>query len=187
MNNVIYLLNSERYQEAENLLQNFSLLLRRFLENSDLTFISIKNELEILNLYLAIEKIRYSDKFNFEINYPKEIGEKLIPTMLIQPFVENAVKHGVAHKTTQSKIAINIYFIHQMIVIEISDNGIGRKESSRINQNRKNHESKGIQLVKSKIEIVKLKYNLKIDLKFEDIDNETEKGTKVILKIPLYD
>lgn len=187
MNNVIYLLNSERYQEAENLLQNFSLLLRRFLENSDLTFISIKNELEILNLYLAIEKIRYSDKFSFEINYPKEIGEKLIPTMLIQPFVENAVKHGVAHKTTPSKIAINIYFIHQMIVIEISDNGIGRKESNRINQNRKNHESKGIQLVKSKIEIVKLKYNLKIDLKFEDIDNETEKGTKVILKIPLYD
>lgn len=187
LNNVIYLLNSERYPEAENLLQNFSLLLRKFLENSDLTFISIKNELEILNLYLAIEKIRYNDKFSFEINYPKEIGEKLIPTMLIQPFVENAVKHGIAHKTTHSQIAISIYLIHQLIVIEIKDNGIGRKESIRINQNRKNHESKGIQLVKSKIEIVKLKYNLKIGLEIEDVETETEKGTKVILKIPMYD
>ncbi|MEN9441838.1 MAG: hypothetical protein RLZ33_1915 [Bacteroidota bacterium] len=187
LNNVIYLLNSERYPEAENLLQNFSLLLRRFLENSDLTFISIKNELEILNLYLAIEKIRYSDKFTFEINYPKELAEKLIPTMLIQPFVENAVKHGIAHKTSHSNISISIYLIHQLIVIEIKDNGIGRKESNRINQNRKNHESKGIQLVKSKIEIVKLKYNLKIDLEIEDVETETEKGTKVILKIPMYD
>lgn len=187
LNNVIYLLNSERYPEAENLLQNFSLLLRRFLENSDLTFISIKNELEILNLYLAIEKIRYNDKFSFEINYPKEISEKRIPTMLIQPFVENAVKHGIAHKTKASKIALTIYLDNEDIVVEISDNGIGRKESERINQNRKNHESKGIQLVKSKIEIVKLKYNLNIDFNFEDIDNETEKGTKVILKIPLYD
>jgi LytS/YehU family sensor histidine kinase len=161
--------------------------LRKFLEKSDLTFISIKNELEILNLYLAIEKIRYNDKFSFEINYPKEIGEKLIPTMLIQPFVENAVKHGIAHKTTHSQITISIYLIHQLIVIEIKDNGIGRKESDRINQNRKNHKSKGIQLVKSKIEIVKLKYNLKIGLEIEDVETETEKGTKVILKIPMYD
>lgn len=187
LNNVIYLLNSERYQEAEDLLQNFSLLLRKFLEKSDLTFTSVRTELEILQLYLAIEKKRYSDKFTFEINYPKELSEKLIPTMLIQPFVENAVKHGIAHKTSPSVLSINIYLIHQIIVIEIVDNGIGRKESMRINQNRTNHESKGIQLVKSKIEIVKLKYNLKIDLQIEDMDTATEKGTKVILKIPLYD
>src|SRR5574343_145491 len=187
LNNVIYLLNSERYPEAENLLQNFSLLLRKFLENSDLTFISIKNELEILNLYLAIEKIRYNDKFSFEINYPKELIEKLIPTILIQTKIKNAVKHGIAHKTTHSNISISIYLIHQLIIIEIKDNGIGRKESIRINQNRKNHESKGIQLVKSKIEIVKLKYNLKIGLEIEDVETETEKGTKVILKIPMYD
>ena len=97
------------------------------------------------------------------------------------------MKHGIAHKTKASKIALTIYLDNEDIVVEISDNGIGRKESERINQNRKNHESKGIQLVKSKIEIVKLKYNLNIDFNFEDIDNETEKGTKVILKIPLYD
>lgn len=187
LNNVIYLLNSEKYDEAEDLLQNFSLLLRKFLEKSDHSFISLKSELDILQLYLAIEKKRYNNKFNFSINYPRELSEKLIPSMLIQPFVENAVKHGIAHKSTPSEIQIDIHLIHQLIVVVITDNGIGRDASLHINKNRKNHESKGIQLVENKIEIVRLKYNLKIELKIEDIYDGSEFGTRVILKIPLYD
>jgi hypothetical protein len=115
-------------------------------------------------------------------NFIVDIQEIYIPFTLSHFGTKHGLPQNQILDIVQKK---NGRFILATVNGIVEFNGIGRKKYDRINQNRKNHESKGTQLVKSKIEIVKLEYNLKIDFKFEDIDNE--KGTKVILKIPLYD
>ena len=187
LNNIIYLLNSERHKEAEDLLQDFSLLLRQFLESSDQTFISVKDEFEILDLYLAIEQRRYNHLFSYEFECENEVKELKIPTLLLQPIIENAVKHGIAHSNDKCLISIKANKSLNHIIITISDNGIGRKKSEEINKNRKKHNSHGIGLVQQKIEIIKLKYNQDIELSIQDLNSTLQSGTVVTLKIPLND
>lgn len=187
LNNIIYLLNSERHKEAEDLLQDFSLLLRQFLESSDQTVIAIRDEFEILDLYLAIEQRRYNHSFSYTFEADNEVKELKIPTLLLQPIIENAVKHGVAHSNERCYIKIKAIKLSNDIEITITDNGIGRKKSEEINKSRKKHNSHGIGLVKQKIEIIKLKYNQHIELTIQDLNSSLQTGTVVTLKIPLND
>jgi len=182
LNNIIYLLNAEKYLEAEDLLQDFSLLLRKFLEKSDHTFLSLNEELTIIDLYLLIEQKRYNQRFMYEISIPDSLKEREIPTLLIQPFVENAVKHGISHLEGNGLIRIRVRETKRGIEISIEDNGIGRERSAAINANRVNHNSKGIELVNQKINIMQQKYGM--DIQLELIDLPEGSGTLVRLKIP---
>lgn len=184
LNNIIYLLNAEKYQEAEDLLHDFSLLLRQFLEKSDHTFLSLREELAIVDLYLRIEQKRYNQRFSYEISYGDDIRHLEIPTLLIQPFVENAVKHGISHTDRDCFIRIEALPTPKGIQITIEDNGIGRKKSALINQNRKNHSSKGIGLVLEKMRIMQQKYGLEIKLEIIDLEDGPHSGTLVRLNIP---
>lgn len=188
LNNIIYLLNVEKYDEAEQLLQDFSLLLRRFLEKNDSSFISIEEELDILKLYLTIQQRRYNYLFEYSIECPRELLKKQIPSMLIQPFVENSIIHGIAHSSNHSCVlSISLVQKEQYIEIRIEDNGIGRKKSHEINKSRTEHVSYGMKLVEEKISVMRQKHQVEIEFAIEDIETEERTGTVVILKISLND
>lgn len=187
LNNIIYLLNSNQVREAEDLLQDFSLLLRQFLQSSDQTFISLQEEFAILELYLAIEQRRKNGEFTYTFLIDEELKDKQIPTLLLQPIVENAIKHGIGHSNQLCTITIEAKIVSDFIQIQISDNGIGRKASEKMNEYRKNHTSMGFGLVKEKINIMHLKYDKLISLVVEDLDHVNQTGTVVTLKIPLND
>lgn len=187
LNNIIYLLSIEKYDEAEQLLQDFSLLLRRFLENSDNSFLTIEEELEITKLYLAIQQKRYNHSFDYSVQCPPELFETSIPSMLIQPFVENAIIHGIIHSDVPCILAISIEKENdRFIKIRIEDNGIGRAKSTVINKSRKRHTSHGIALVKEKINVMRQHHGIIIDLTIEDAANY-ETGTLVTIKISIND
>lgn len=185
LNNIIYLLNTERYEEAEELLQDFSLLLRQFLEKSDNIFITIADELNMIELYLMIQQKRYNNLFTYQIICEEHLKSNIIPSMLIQPFVENALLHGIAHSNTSCLFELMINSSEKGVEVKIKDNGIGRKKSRQINKDRKRHNSHGIQLVNEKIKVIWQKYGIYIDLHIIDLSEET--GTLIILNIPFHD
>ncbi len=185
LNNINYLLTVEKYEEAEEMLQEFSLLLREVLEKSDFNFLKLSEELRIIELYLIIEQKRYNYSFDFKINCSNELWDIEVPTMLIQPFVENALKHGIAHSNVHGVLSINVVKGLNEIMIKIEDNGIGRTASQKINSSRKGHNSKGMKLVQEKIDLVRMQYGLIIELEIVDLKEPT--GTIVRIKIPLND
>lgn len=187
LNNINYLLATEQYEEAEDHLQEFSILVREFLQNSEKSFIKIANEIKMIKLYLSIEKRRFPKLLNFEINVDDELKELVIPTLMIQPFAENAIKHGIAHSDNPCMLSISIQKTEdQGIEIIIEDDGIGRKRSMEINKSRVGHNSMGIEIVKDKIKVVRNKYNIFIDLQTIDKE-EPNTGTIVKIKIPKHD
>jgi hypothetical protein len=187
LNNIIYLLNAEKYSEAEELVIDFSLLLRKFLEKSDETFLSLQEELDIIDLYLLIEQRRYNQQFTYTITIDDTIAKKEIPTLLIQPLVENAIKHGISHTDRQCFINIEAYPTANGLIISVEDNGIGLQKSAEINRNRKNHLSKGIGLVREKIRIMQEKYQVDIRLEIIDLAKHEQTGTLSRLTITYHD
>ncbi|MBX2949112.1 MAG: histidine kinase [Crocinitomicaceae bacterium] len=187
LNNIVYLLTIENYTAAEELLQDFSLLLRSYLEKNDSSFITIGEEMEMIDLYLSIQQKRYNGQFDYFITYPEKLATAVIPSMLIQPFVENAIIHGLAHSKHPGKLTLDIYQNGQTVDIRIKDDGIGRKESERINAKRSGHSSRGIALIREKIRVMEQKYLLHIQLEITDPGEDEEQGTFILLNIPIYD
>ena len=167
-------------------LSKFSSLLRKVLETSSKNEISLKEEIEILSAYLELEKLRFGSDFSYNINIDKNIDEddlKIHP-MLIQPFIENAIKHGLLHKKGEKILSINVELTNGVTCI-IDDNGVGRKKSAEIkNRNTQQHQSFATQASEKRIELLNSIGTKKYS--FNIIDKENETGTKVIVKIP-YD
>jgi tetratricopeptide (TPR) repeat protein len=176
--------NDER--TANRYLTDFSTLMRSVLVNSEEDFISLEKELELLELYLKLEHSRFQDKFDYELDVDKDIdkGQFQIPPMLLQPYIENAVWHGLRYKKEKGFLKVSLQKKdEETILIEISDNGIGRKKSAEIKTDyQKNQKSKGMQNIKQRIAILNEMYKDKVDVFIEDLyDDET--GTKVILTL----
>jgi LytS/YehU family sensor histidine kinase len=138
-------------------------------------------------LYLQLEKARLEDKLNYVIQIEDDLDEDLIeiPTMILQPFVENAINHGLFHKEGSGHLSI---FIHKIddnqIKVVIQDNGIGRKAAQEIKENNlKTHISRAMQIVKEKLEVLKADTTFKVSFEIEDLyDNKNEaSGTKAII------
>jgi len=179
LNNIIYLLNINNLGDAERMLVDFSVLLRRYLEKSTHSFLTIGEELEITRLYLEVQKRRFHDQFSYSIECPKHLLEKVIPSMLVQPFVENSIIHGFAHSDIPGKLLISVKQTDNYIQLNIEDNGIGRKHAEEINKQRKQHVSIGMDIVQQKINVIRQKYSRIIDLNIEDLT----RGTLVTVKI----
>lgn len=182
LNSVIYLLQTEKYGEAEELIDDFSVILRDFLNRNNDNFIKLEEELSFIELYLSIQQKRYNN-FEYQVQYSKNIGDFLIPTFLTQPIIENAILHGIAHSNKKGMVFVTAYSFWNRVVIKIDDNGIGRKRSEEINKKRENHVSKGGSLVKDKIKILERYYNTKVTTKHIDIDSDNQTGTVVIIEI----
>lgn len=176
--------NDER--TANRYLTDFSTLMRSVLVNSEEDFISLEKELELLNLYLKLEHSRFKDKFDYELIVDDQIEQDLfqIPPMLLQPYIENAVWHGLRYKKEKGFLKVAIFKKdNETIIIEITDNGIGRTKSAELKtEHQKKQQSKGLNNIKQRIKILNEMYKDKVDVLIEDLyDDKT--GTKVILTL----
>lgn len=173
-------------RSANRFLSEFSVLMRSVLDNSEEDFISLTKELELLELYVKLEHSRFPDKFEYSIKVDKEvqIASYQIPPMLLQPYIENAIWHGLRYKDEKGFLHIHIQQKKEgVIAIEIQDNGIGRKKSAEIKtENQKKQKSKGMGNIKKRIAILNDMYKERIAVTVQDLyDNGT--GTKVVLTL----
>lgn len=158
----------------------FSNLVRRTLNQSDKDFIEFEEEVTTIELYLALEKLRFKNDLEVSIN-TNHISEILIPPMLIQPFVENALFHGLLHKEGIKKIDITFYMKNETLYCEIEDNGIGREMAKKIqDRQRSGHESFATKAISKRFDILKHFFQGELGVEYFDHEN----GTKVTLKIP---
>lgn len=173
-------------RNANRFLSDFSVLMRTVLENSEEDFIPLSKELELLELYVKLEHSRFPDKFDYEVNIAKDIDVNSfdIPPMLLQPYIENAIWHGLRYKEEKGFLKINVeQLTSTLLQIEILDNGIGRKKSAALKtENQKKQKSKGMGNIRKRIAILNDMYKNKVDVSISDLQ-EDETGTKVILKL----
>lgn len=174
--------NDER--TANKYLSDFSQLMRSVLENSEEDFIPLEKEIELLELYTRLEHFRFKDKFEYTISVDDRItlDAFVIPPMLLQPYVENAVWHGLRYKEEKGKLRIVFEAVSEDIVkIVIEDDGIGRNKSKAIKtENQKKQQSKGMGNIQKRISILNEMYRDKVDVTVENVF-ENEEGTRVIL------
>jgi LytS/YehU family sensor histidine kinase len=164
--------------------------MRKILENSQHTSVSLRDELDALTLYLELEMIRFKDKFDYTINIDEEIDTILykVPTMLIQPYVENSICHGLMPSEGKGTVKIDLKLEKDYIACTIEDNGIGREASNEIKKRtNNNHNSLGTQIVSSRLELVNTLYGTSLKTKYTDIktSNGDPAGTRVELQIPI--
>ena len=148
---------------------------------SEKSFIEFEQELSLLKKYLELEKLRFKDNFEYIIQGEDISGNIKIPTMIIQPFIENAIKHGLLHKTSGIKKVKIEFSINKVFKCTITDNGVGLKVSKEINDHNYSKEASfSTKAIQEKLELLKTYYNTDIGFKYKEMDE----GTKVILKIP---
>jgi len=167
-------------------INQFSSLVRKTLNFSEKDFIEFDSEIQLIEVYLSLEKLRFREDFEYSINLPEE-DEFLVPPMLIQPFIENALVHGLLHKTGLKTIEIS-FKVSDTLECTIIDNGIGRKESAEINKRQNpEHESFAIKALENRLEILSKRFKNPIGFNYEDLydENNNATGTKVVVKIPI--
>lgn len=179
LNGIKYYLSANKEEEAEALVDEFSILLRQVLNYSELNFVTIQQESELISRYLTIEQKRFRNQLSFEIIADPEINQVQIPTMLLLPLVENAINHGILHINHPGRITITFIKHINSIEITVADNGIGIEKSKLINANRIEHNSKGISLLHDKLLNLKQFNSIFTELKI----NSSNEGTTVTLRI----
>ncbi len=173
-------------RSANRYLSEFSTLMRSVLENSEEDFIPLSKELELLELYVKLEHSRFPEKFDYLINVDKQVdvGAFQIPPMLLQPYIENAIWHGLRYMDDKGCLTINVKQKDATsLEITITDNGIGRKKSAELKtQNQKKQKSKGMGNIKKRIAILNDMYKDKVDVHISDLETDGS-GTKVVFML----
>lgn len=181
MSVLIHMINVAPKKKAEQFAISFARLMRQVLDQSKMTFISVQDEIYTLENYLYIQKQRLGSNFEYEIDCPVNLEKIQIPTMVIQPLVENAIIHGIANIQYPGKVSVKFSGSAPLWQVEISDNGIGIN-SARRSSDRGSKTSFGISLVQKKLELLKTKYGVHIDISFSELDSISGTGTRVTLK-----
>lgn len=185
----LYIINNEK-ENAVYYLNKFSKLIRKILIASTEKEISIGEELETMELYMNIENIRFSNEINFKITVDDTVDKENIkvPSLVLQPFLENALWHGLSSsKKTNKSIYLNVFKTKpDYITITITDNGIGRAASSNIKENKLlKRKSVGIDLTQQRLENFSKNYTNNYKLNIEDLfENDKASGTKITIEIP---
>lgn len=174
---------------ASDYLTKFADLMRQYLHHSSETSISLENEINCLKTYLELEKIRFEDSFKYKISVADNLNieQFYIPTMIIQPFVENAIKHGLLHKKKNKILKIDLRKQDDCIKCVVEDNGIGRKRSRELqSESKTSHQSFAIKTIENRLELLNFDKNEKIGVEIIDLldDHRKPAGTQVILTIP---
>ncbi len=183
LNSVNQFIANNNELEANKYLTSYSNLMRRIMENSNNDYVSLNVEIDQLNKYLELERLRFSDKFEYSINVDPDLDMDAvkIPNMIIQPNLENAIWHGLRYKDSMGFLSVNISKLGNKTIAIIEDNGIGLEESKKIKtQNQKMHESRGLKNVQERIKLLNEINNSKI--KFE-ISEKTGESKGVIVRI----
>jgi len=190
LNSIQYYMYQHDKLATNNYLTKFSSLMRKVLENSQHTSVPLRDELDALNLYLELEMIRFKDKFEYEIKVDEEIDTLLykVPTMLIQPYVENSITHGLIPGENKGFVNINLKLESEYILCTVEDNGIGREAASEKKQmSESNHNSLGTQIISSRLDLVNTLYGTSLKTTYSDLkkDNGEPAGTRVEIQIPI--
>ncbi len=181
---------TEQFEVAYSYLQKFSRLLRNVLESSARSYIKIEKEMEILNLYLELESLRFDDEFEYQIlvdEPQEEIEELFIPSLMIQPFVENAIWHGLMQKEGARKVSVRFSFDENSVRCKITDNGIGRTAARKISsKKRRNHKSMALQLIKDRLELIQKQNDKATNIQIIDLYDQQKHavGTEVNIQVP---
>lgn len=190
--NVLNSINSyvleNRALEASKYLAKFASLIRKTLENSFKETIPLSDELELLEKYIVLEKIRFNGEFEYSVDLFPNVkpAEIMIPPLLLQPFLENSIWHGLSNKQEKGKINIRITQTEKQILISIVDNGIGRIASSQ-QSSKQVYASKGMMITNRRLELAKKRFKDDFILKTYDLyhNDKSSAGTKVNLWLSL--
>lgn len=190
MNTLEAFILEKQEKEASHFLNKFSKLLRLVLENSRQLLVSVEKDIEALELYIQLEQIRYDHRFTYTIDVdPGLLEEDLsIPPLIIQPFVENAIVHGLFNKTGQGKLEIAVQLSENKIHCRIEDDGIGREMAQEIRRkNKPHHKSLGLKVTSERIETLNQIHGANARVETIDlVDTEgNPAGTKVEIYLPL--
>jgi sensor histidine kinase YesM len=187
LNSIKSLIQEDKKEMSITYLTTFSKLIRTLFNNADKKEISLYDEIETCKLYLKLESMRLDAKFSYNVTVNPVIDLKSIqvPAMIIQPFIENAIWHGILPKNSVGQVDVSVLQNDDSIEVIIDDNGIGR-EASRLNKSfiEMTHQSKGVYLTESRLNLDNLITKRQAVLEIIDKKNESEiaTGTKVILK-----
>ena len=189
LNSVNQFISENKELEANKYLTSYSNLMRNMMENSNKDFISLDKEIEQLKKYLDLEHLRFEDKFDFKISVDEALDTEtvLIPNMIIQPHLENAIWHGLRYLDKKGFLHLSFQFAAEKVVVIIEDNGIGLTKSRELKtSNQKAHESRGLSNTKERIGLLNELY--KKNISFEITEKEMpETGTIVRIVFPLID
>ena len=186
LNSVNHYIAKSDERSANRFLSEFSVLMRSVLENSEEDFIPLAKELELLELYVKLEHSRFEDKFDYEIQVDPaiDVAAYWIPPMLLQPYIENAIWHGLRYKEEKGFLKIGVRpLTGELLEIVIEDNGIGRKRSAEIKtSNQRKQKSKGMGNIKKRIQILNDMYKNRVEVSLSDLNGD-QTGTRVRLKL----
>ena len=179
-------------EEASDYLTKFSRLIRMALHNSEKSLITLENELEALRLYLDLERLRFKNAFNYRITFINTIDMNAvyIPPLLIQPFAENAIWHGLMHKKGVGCLEIQLCAQDKILTCAIIDNGIGRNMAANLNsRSAEKNKSMGVNITAGRLALLNKSEKEAALFNIEDLFDQEGKacGTKVILTIPYKD
>ncbi len=194
LNSVQSFIMGNNMQDAVRFLSKFAKLMRMILNNSMVQSVKLSDEMESLSLYLDLERARFGNRFNYCIDIDDNVEEDLVsvPPMLIQPFIENAIIHGLMHKTDgEGLISISIAENDSdSLICRITDNGVGRKAAAEIEKGReRKHKSVGMQLTRDRLRDLNSESNARMSCVITDLEDEGGKalGTQVTIIIPLVE
>ena len=187
LNSVNSFIASNDERTANKYLSDFSHLMRAVLENSEEDFIPLQKEIDLIELYTKLEHFRFKDKFEYCINVDESINveEFQIPPMLLQPYIENAVWHGLRYKKEMGHLTITLaQKSRRELTITITDDGIGRHRSKALKtENQQKQNSKGMGNIKKRVAILNEMYKDKVDVFIEDFQDSEDAGTKVVVTL----
>lgn len=189
LNSINSFIIQKKEEEASIYLTSFSKLLRKILDNSRKEVVTLREEIDTTMLYLNLEKARLEGKFDYKIQIQDvDVENSTIPPLILQPYLENAIWHGIHYKNTNGFIGVNIEYNPEnanQIIIKIVDDGVGRVYASKMANNNKTHKSHGIEITEERLKTNDTFNQVDIvDLYNED---HSPKGTMVILKITCHD
>ena len=187
LNSINHFIIKNEKELASEYLTKFSRLIRQVLQNSKEKLVTLEEELNALNLYVELESLRFQNKFDYSVISNLKSTHFRLPPLLLQPFVENAIWHGLLHlKERKGKLKLELNQEDNELEIIISDNGIGRKRSKAIkSKNAIKKKSLGLKINSDRLKLAEILYNSNTSLKIEDLTDENGRpnGTRVILKI----
>jgi len=192
LNSIQSFILSNDTDKAISYMAKFSQLMRLILTNSRESFIPVKDEMKGLQYYLDIEQLRFDNKFDYSIHIDKEIDDEFmgIPPMIMQPYVENAVLHGIINKKSKGHISVSLKLENKIIFCVIEDDGVGRERAMQIkNESGLKHKSRGMVITKERLEILNKQNKNQITVNVIDLmdDSDNPKGTRVEINIPYKD
>ncbi len=191
LQSIQYFIHRQDKIAANKFLSSFAKLIRKNLESTKSEFISLQEEVDRLRLYLDLEQMRFPEKFTYDLYVDPSLDSQsvLIPPMILQPFVENSIKHGIMSLEEDGKIEINIVRLEEeYMLVEVIDNGIGIESSKKRRENRPSgHVSKGMQITKDRLALFSRMTGKKYSLNIGEIQNSDHiAGTKVSIVLPIH-